>query len=356
MVGVALCDDKLGKLLKFNLFLTPELKKDKDCTEEGGYSTGYDRLNYYREKFRKCCEKMDQNTLGLHDGSYLSSDIYRPGGVWHRQVRFEKDSLALFLVYSQVGYTNINGTYLARIHSFVATASTEKSQIKRLPFSDNWELVGFDSERVALVLDGKRSNCCEDLIKVYLVSVRGPLDLDERRVTLSQFGEDSEFVSCIKAEDYRAPDITRINGLVFSFVGQSYMSILNLGDLDKPQVLSFKLIDGQVLNWNMRMAGCEGIRALFCPGMNGVTLVKTKKEEVDGDELLSSEQKFIEMASDDKGIFSLSDLSINSSGSLLKLDNGNMLFLGGGGKGVVSDSNKKDKISSQELQGDRVQP
>ena len=202
-------------------------------------------------------------------------------------------------------------------------------------------------------MDGHPFNCSEDLIRVYLVPVKGPLDLDERWVTLSQFDENSEFARAIKAEDYKMPKTTRMSHLVFSLVGESYIAIFDLGDLDKPQVLSFKLIFGEVLNWNLKMAGCGRIWAIFCPGMNRVALVKIEKKEgpwarVGG--AVSSEHKLIQLVGDHEGIFNLSDLSVKHSGSLLKLENGNMLFLGEGGRGVASHSDDSDRSPSQELQ------
>ena len=85
------------------------------------------------------------------------------------------------------------------------------------------------------------------------------------------------------------------------------MAIVDLGDLNKPHILKFKLLDGEVLNFNLRMTGCDGIRALFCQGKNRVALVRTKKGDGAHGQGLRIEQKLIELANDDKGIFSLAN-------------------------------------------------
>ena len=377
MVGLVVCDDKLGRVLKSRIILTPQTEfDDVDSThfplfwrfEELGalIKTSWEKTNTEKHVFRGRTIQMTGNPLTQNDGWKLLECIYRDPTVSNAGVHLAEGSLSLFVAFSQADTNTWPCLYLTRVDGVLNDGETYKAPIVKAPFLSEFRFVDYDPENVAMVVFDNRKVCSDYLFKVYLVPVKGPLDFKEHLVTLDMLPRDSGLVRCILAEDMKTPDVRTLNGMIFCLVGLTYVSVVDLSDLSHLKILSFELILGATLDGRLRVAGCGDVRAVYAPGMNQIAFVnRNRTVEIAGFGISLGDglQNLIELDGDGVGIRCLADLGINRSACLIRVEdkNGNdlenderknkMLYIAEGGKGVTSDDKevKEDLNVSEEL-------
>ena len=245
------------------------------------------------------------------------------------------DSFYCFM-YLGEGINRRRKPYVLRVSSILNVE--QNFEAEHAPFtlstrnSTQTELVEVNSEKVALISSSPPVNSWEFLIKIWVGNNQGKLKFTKKNFLLEHLPKESNLVRSIIVEDMKPPLVKRLENLVFVFAGHSYISVVDLQTLQNPSILKYRLTQGVILRENVRIAACDDLRAVSCPGLNTVALLKMRNISQNKKEYELVESRLVSLGDGLEGIRAVGDLEVSRSARLFKLENFNMLYLAQGGR------------------------
>ena len=340
-VGIAIYNTRRRKILKTHLIMIQDVLTEQKTNNLGAPARGGQEFPLLDEP-RPNRRLGNFNMRGSRDWFGFKRTRRKYGAF------FTKRTLSVYICLAgDQTFAFGNKRHLVRVNSLMSAEGC--SSIQELPFDDrsDFEILDYDSGASAVVMKDQPKNCRDFLIRAYSVSSTGPIEFRENSLTLDNLPKDSDLVKCIIAEGRRVPQIRKLDDLVYLFAGLSYLAVVDLRNSQNPVIRSFEFVKNVVLNEDYKVAACEDLRALSCPGSNSVSLLQVKRdEESQSDKILDS--RLIKLNDGEPGVKMTADLVINLSSRLIKVKEGRFLYLGQGAN-IADRGTEREDGSNKEL-------